>query len=125
MDKVLSILEILERKLHKFEIRTNKLDVEKLLDKSFIEIGYSWKTFDYKSIIDDLDNESKPDYELWSGDYKAFEISDGVFLLTYNSGRSNSRGELSRLAKRSSIWKCVWDNYKMVFHQATPVDSFD
>ena len=54
--------------------------------------------------------------------------SSGVILAHYLSVRTqNSTTGKTTYAMRSSIWKCVEEKWKMIFHQGTPckVEDFE
>lgn len=121
---LLDQLKSLEIELQQQEIRSDPVRITQLLHPEFIEIGYSGTTYDFKSIFDSMLNFSS-DSKLWSQDFAYVEYASDVVQLIYLSANIDERGNLSRHAKRSSIWVSETGNWQMKFHQGTPVSVFD
>ncbi|KGJ93360.1 nuclear transport factor 2 family protein [Thalassotalea sp. ND16A] len=111
--------------LHQFDVRKNVEQLKTLLHPDLIEIGYSGKTFDFDMTVRELPLEKKPDHRVWSQDFEYIELATNLAQLIYREARMDIHGNLSRHAKRSSIW--VRDNgqWKMRFHQGTPTAAFE
>jgi len=118
-------LEQFEIELHQYDVRTDIDKLKLLLHPSFIEIGYSGKTYSYSEIINSLLAEPQPDYNIWSQNYEHEELSQNIILVTYSAARECADGALYRHSKRSSIWTNETGPWKIKFHQATPVVSFE
>jgi hypothetical protein len=118
-------LQELEIALHQYEIRTDLKRLAKLLHPEYIEIGYSGRTFDFNSIIESVSSEPKPNFEIWSQSYQFIELDSNIVQLIYKSARLGNHGNLSRHAKRTSIWVKESDWWQVKFHQATPVGTFE
>ncbi len=113
----------LEVELHRPEIRSDAERVNTLLHKSFVECGRSGRIYKRNDILEELSGEDAGN-SIWSQDFAAEEISDGVILLTYLSAHINSDQELSRYTFRSSLWQRTPHGWQMRFHQGTPIDEF-
>lgn len=113
----------LEVELHQPEVRSDAKRVNTLLHKSFVECGRSGRIYSRNDILVELSGEDAG-YSVWSQDFAAEEISDGVILLTYLSAHINSDEELSRFTFRSSLWQQTPHGWQMRFHQGTPIDAF-
>lgn len=118
-------LQELEITLHKYATRADLKKLTVLLHPNYIEIGYSGRTYDFDSIVEDLLSESKQDFEIWSQEYKINELASNMVQLIYKSARVDGQGRLSRHAKRASIWIKESGKWQMKFHQATPVGAFE
>ena len=117
-------LRELEVALHQSDIRTNIDKLTKLIHPAFVEIGYSGKTYDFKAVLKSM-SELPPFFVIWSQDFEYSEYAEGVVQVTYLSANIDQQGNLSRHAKRTSIWVNETGNWQMKFHQATPVPTFD
>lgn len=113
-----------EVELHQPAVRSNKESLGSLLHESFVECGRSGRVYTRDSIMRELAEEA-PDYTVWSQDYSATELSDGVVLLTYRSAHISPSGTLSRHSFRSSVWQLTEQGWKLRFHQGTPTEAFE
>jgi hypothetical protein len=125
MDKLLNQLKGLEISLHQPEVRTNPDRLKQLLHPQFVEVGYSGITYDLDSIVACLLSEPQTDSGIWSQDYECHRLAHDVAQLVYLSATMDKAGGLSRHAKRSSIWVSDAGDWKMKFHQATPVAGLE
>lgn len=125
MNELLNYLKELEIALHQHDLRTDPEKLRQFLHPEFIEIGYSGKTYDFKSIISSLLAEPPSDFIIWSQDYECSLYAQAVAQIRYLSGRLDKDGKLTRHAKRTSIWVKESENWQMKFHQATPTNSFE
>lgn len=116
----LAEIQALEEALHRPEIRRSRAAVEDLLSEGFVEFGSSGAVWNREEIIDLLVNEDSPadESDLETSDYTLLVISEDAVLLTYRTRRSNPDGS-ARKVLRSSIWKRVGLQWKMLFHQGT------
>jgi hypothetical protein len=118
-------LKNLEIALHQHDVRINIDKLKELLHPEFVEIGYSGKTYDFNSIVENLRSESSPDYEVWSQDFSYNQYASDTVQVVYLSAQLGKNGDLSRHAKRTSIWVNESGRWQMKFHQATPVAEFE
>lgn len=118
-------LRKLEESLLKNEIRANPNRLNTLLHDSFIEIGYSGKTYNKADILNELTNELESTYVCWSQDYQFITLASDLVLITYREARMGKSGKLSRHSKRTSIWFNSGKEWKLKFHQGTPTEEFE
>lgn len=100
----------LEKKLMTYDYE----DLNDLLAEDFLEFGSSGNSFNKKAILDA--NLSRKNIQFTVTDFSIKRLSSDVVLATYRTFRHND----SKHALRSSIWKVIEGNWKMVFHQGTP-----
>lgn len=108
----------LEEKLLDPNIRKSSRELEELLSDDFIEFGSSGRIFNKQHVIEFLQLESSD--KITIVDFNTSQLSPDIVLATYKSIRyiSSTGAEASSL--RSSIWKLIDNNWKLVFHQGTP-----
>ncbi len=117
-EEMSKILFELEMKLLQPDIRCSAEEISELLDADFIEFCRSGRIWQYHiGDVIDSQRDSIMRYEII--DFKIKEISDDVFLATYQSKRPDESDQ-GTSSLRSSIWKNVDGKWKMVFHQGTP-----
>ena len=124
MNNTLNHLKDMEITLHQHEVRTDVEKLSTILHPEFTEIGYSGTTYDYDSIVKELISEQKSTTNVYSQDYEFKQLAPSVFQLTYLSAHEDKLGNLTRHAKRSSIWINSSGSWKIVHHQGTPTAPF-
>ena len=97
---------------------TSRADYMRMTTDDFWEIGASGQCYSREFVLDVLEARltnpvDESDWE--SRDFHVRELAPGVYLLTYTL----RQGE--RLTRRSTIWRRVGDDWKIVFHQGTVV----
>jgi hypothetical protein len=117
-------LRTLEVAIHRHEVRTSIDKLTELLHPGFIEIGYSGKTYDFNSMLENLP-KLPLDFIVWSQDYEFYEYAPNIVQVNYLSANLEKDGSLSRHAKRTSIWVKESSNWQMRFHQGTPIAAFE
>lgn len=116
-------LKQLEVELHQPAVRADVERLHSLLHESFVECGRSGHLYKRSEIMHEISKEVM-NYSVWSQDFIATRVSEGVVLLTYKSAHVNQKGVLSRHAFRSSLWQLSGQGWKMRFHQGTPTEAF-
>ena len=101
----------LEIELLKPAARKSVERLDQLISDEFIEFGSSGKVYSKQDILQTLPYEKEQAIEI--NNFKTAELSEDVVLATY---RATIDGVPSL---RSSIWKRVSSNWKMIFHQGT------
>ena len=91
-----------------------------LIDDEFVEIGSSAKLYDKAEVIRWLKSEEKR--EIHGINFKTTFLSDEIVLLTYISVTTAVEFEQPKQAFRSSIWRHSAGNWRMIFHQGTPIN---
>ena len=89
--------------------------VEALLDPDFVEVGASGRRFDARSMAAALAAQELAQRPLRARGLEAAWVGDGAVLVTYDI---ETRG---RTALRSSLWRFRGGEWRLRFHQGTPV----
>ncbi|MCX7121706.1 MAG: DUF4440 domain-containing protein, partial [Gammaproteobacteria bacterium] len=119
----MNVLEELKKRepiFHRSEFGTTRADFENMTVDDYWEIGASGKRYSRQDCIDtvvaryqDL-NYSKNDF--WeTSDFECRPLSDDTYLLTYTL----IQGKEKRVTRRSTIWRLVGEQWKIVYHQGT------
>lgn len=100
--------------------KVDALDVlADLIDNEFIEIGSSTVIYDKTEVIRWLGSDDQS--ERIGTSFKAHRLAENIILLTYISSIKDTPLVESKRAMRSSIWRLTDGQWRMVFHQATPL----
>jgi hypothetical protein len=105
----------LEASLHEPAIRQDVHRLNKLMADDFIEIGKSGKVWTRSAVIKALSSETG--IKIRMTDFTFLKLSEDIVLVTYTSHQSTN--ELT--SKRSSIWKLFGNEWKIIYHQGTPI----
>jgi hypothetical protein len=106
-------LIILERSLHDPAIRTNPEQAGRLLSADFREFGASGRIWSRAAALELLATE--PPYPITARNFNLQPLSSTLALLTYTSNNG------SRDALRSSLWRLEDGQWRILFHQGTPI----
>ncbi|MFA0325078.1 DUF4440 domain-containing protein [Vibrio splendidus] len=120
----MDILVEQEVELHKYEIRQNKADRERLIHPHFSEVGKSGNSYDYSSIVEMMETEKPSSTRVHSQNYECIQLEPSVQLLKYKSAIVDEAGEVSGYAKRCSIWVFTGTSWQLKYHQGTPCSPF-
>ncbi|KTD40120.1 DUF4440 domain-containing protein [Legionella parisiensis] len=90
-----------------------------LIDDEFIEIGSSANEYNKTAVVDWL--KSNDQSKRSGSSFKTRQISDDVILLTYISAIKDTPNSEIKYAARSSIWRLRDNQWRMIFHQGTPM----
>ncbi|WP_448652044.1 nuclear transport factor 2 family protein [Pseudomonas fluorescens] len=105
----------LEQALQQSTTRTDAAQLERLLAHDFVEFGASGNVWGSKAeVIAGLQDEAFSARHMTECAVKV--LSDGVALVTYRGYREGVGESL-----RSSVWRQEEGQWRMVFHQGTPV----
>jgi len=113
----------LEIQLLKPETRNSPGKISELLSDDFFEFcssGFVWH-YNVNDVIDQADRNSLINWEIQ--DFSIKFLTMNVVLATYKSIRRNEESLNEKYSLRSSIWKLIDGNWKMVFHQGTPTNK--
>ena len=99
-------------------ILANRLthDAQKYIAEDFVEFGSSGKIITYQILIEhfkSLGNHSEINYKIT--DFNIKKLGDNIIQATYITKFSGKK------ARRSSLWRKE-DDWKMFFHQGTPIN---
>ena len=116
----LAVLEELRRRepvFHHPEFGTARADFERMTDAAFWEVGASGRRYSRAYVLDVLEQRGRePPSDSWEAyDFHCAEIAAGNYLMTYTLRHGG------RLTRRSSIWRRVGADWKILFHQGTVV----
>ncbi|WP_079508872.1 nuclear transport factor 2 family protein [Mesobacillus jeotgali] len=101
----------LEEKLLTAEVRASRTELKKILADEFFEFGSSGRVL-YKN--DEMESGIGI-IKAKLSDFDIHPLSDNIVLATYRTFNERT----NQHALRSSIWKQVEGDWKMVFHQGT------
>ncbi|MBI2786460.1 MAG: DUF4440 domain-containing protein [Legionella longbeachae] len=90
-----------------------------LIDKEFIEIGSSAVVYDKTEVVRWLASDDNS--ERVGSAFKAHLLAENIILLTYISTIKDTPVAEKKQALRSSIWRLTDGQWRMVFHQGTPL----
>lgn len=108
----------LELSLLEHAVRASAERLDGLLDEDFVEFGASGRRFGKREVLAELPDESEVRYR--ACDLQARWLAPDLLQLTYRSERSSGDGS-RRHALRSSLWRCRDGQWRMLFHQGTPI----
>ena len=118
------MLDTIVNQIIKQEIQLlNKIDelnvLAELIDNEFIEIGSSATVYDKAEVMRWLASDDPS--ERIGTSFEAHQLADNIILLTYISIIKDTPNDRSKQAMRSSIWRLTDRQWRMVFHQGTPL----
>lgn len=115
-----SAFEKREEALWKEQTRFDKGYMEEVLHEDFFEFGRSGKRYTRKQIID-IDTEIQSiNCSLPLEAFKVSPLSETLYLVTYIS---EVQYETLERSNRSSLWEHKEDQWKLLFHQGTPIEG--
>ncbi|WMJ81653.1 DUF4440 domain-containing protein [Clostridium sp. MB40-C1] len=118
------ILE-LENDLLKLEVRKSAQKINDILANDFIEFTSSGCEYHYKS-GDIFQRENDNNQLLWQIiDFQIRQLSEDCILAMYKVIKHDELNENKKYTLRSSIWKCIDEKWKMIFHQGTGTAKID
>ena len=94
-----------------------------LIDNEFIEIGSSAVVYDKAEVMRWLTSDDQS--ERAGTSFNAYPLANNIILLTYISTIKDTPISESKQAIRSSIWRLTDGQWRMVFHQGTPLKQND
>ncbi len=102
----------LEKSLFKYEYMSDKEYLNNIIDDRYEELGKSGKKFYKYDVIEELSSLEK-DRDISIFNYTCDEICKDLWLIHYITLNNDIK------IYRTSIWKRVEDNIKILFHQAS------
>jgi hypothetical protein len=117
---ILAELRCREPIFHRTELGTTRADFERMTTADFWEVGASGRRYSRQYVLDALEERYRsPVEEVWeTTDFRCQELALDIYLLTYTL-----RQQGGRITRRATIWKRTGDDWKIVFHQGTIVQS--
>jgi len=120
-----NLLRNLEEQLLRPEIRKSRERLNELLADGFAEFGSSGRVFDKAEILERLPQEQyrpgAPSAETMIADFLVRRLAPQTILVTYRLIVRDEGSEQRRHTLWSSIWQSIDNQWKMIFHQGTPV----
>ena len=123
MNDIEQKITALEVSLHDPAIRHDQKKLTELLHKDFREVGYTGKSYNLASILNDLADINSESQSICSQEFDFTHLSPEIIQVHYLSAHLKN-GELTRHAKRSSIWVKQGTKWLLRYHQGTPTSSF-
>lgn len=116
--RIQTVLEALMRRepiFHRPEFGTTRADFARMTEASFWEIGASGRIYTREEVLDVLAaRHAQPHEDRWATrDFHCQALAPDLYLLSYTL----AQGE--RLSRRTTLWRWVDDDWKIVFHQGT------
>ncbi len=106
----------LEQRLLDPTVRASRAAVGDLLDDDFVEYGASGGIYNKAQVIEELPRETAVERSV--DDLKVRQLSPDLGLVTY---RATRHGEPESHSLRSSIWRRTDGQWRLLFHQGTPI----
>ena len=115
----------LESDLLKSEVRKSSQMVGDILADDFIEFCSNGSEYHYKKgdVFQEEDDNKELLWEII--DFKIKELSDDCILAMYKVIKHDEPNESKKYSLRSTIWKYINEEWRMVFHQGTYTAKFD
>jgi len=109
----------LEDKLLQPSVRKSTEQLGVLISDDFIEFGSSGKTYVKKDVLVNL--PSSPEIKFNMIDFKTRLLADGLVQSFFKTEKTNAETGAVTISQRSSIWRNEEGEWRMIFHQGTPV----
>ncbi len=106
---------------HPDKFGKTKQDIENQMCDEFWEVGASGNVYTKQDVIESLhDRYSDPNYQdIWEAkDFELTQIALDNYLLTYILIQDKSR-----VTRRSTIWRKVNGQWKILYHQGTIISG--
>ena len=115
---VMAELMAREPLFHREEFGTTRQDYENMTEPDFWEVGASGRRYGRDRIVESLEGRYKNfTYETWYiEDFQCRKIAQDCYLTTYTLFQDD------RQSRRSTIWRRAEGNWKIFYHQGTPVE---
>ena len=115
--EIFLLIKNLEDEINTPVARNNPFRLNELIADEFIEIGATGKKWDKGSIVRELLKEEN--IEINTSNFTVRELSEDLRLAMYLSVKINKSDKTEIKSIRSSIWKFIDGNWKIIFHQGT------
>ena len=120
LEDVLTALMQREAVFHRREFDVTRTDFERMTAEDFWETGASGKRYSRQFVLDELEKRSsQPHQDVWAAtDFQCRQLGPDTYLLTYTLMQ-----DAGRLTRRSSIWRHMAGEWKILYHQGTLVEN--
>jgi hypothetical protein len=118
--EILAELSRREPIFHRPEFGTTRADFEKMTNDDFWEVGASGRRYSRAVVLDELEKRYAASHlDVWeTSDFRCQELAPDVYLLTYTLVQDKRRR-----TRRSTIWRRVGTEWKIVYHQGTVIQE--
>ncbi len=108
-------LRSLEPIFHRVEAGSGREAFEAIASPDFLEVGASGQVYDRDFVLDTLARRhSQPHDDRWQiHDFEARELSDDLWLVTYELDQDGRR------SRRATIWRRTESGWMAEYHQGT------
>jgi hypothetical protein len=106
---------------HPEKLGKTKEDIERQMCDEFWEVGASGNVYTKQDVIETLlERYNDPDYQdIWEAkDFELTKIAPDNYLVTYSLIQDKTRA-----TRRSTLWRKVGGNWKILYHQGTVIDG--
>lgn len=126
--ELLDLLEELKRRepiFHHPELGTTREDFNRLTDPGFWETGASVRRYSREHVWSILkqrytsDPSGQPEDDWQTSEFQLRAIAPATYLLTYTLLQN------ARLTRRATIWQRHAGDWKILYHQGTPVTDHE
>jgi hypothetical protein len=104
-----------ERRLHTIDVRQDRDALERLLAPDYVQFGTSGLAWTRDEVLDLAGHYVSSVYPFTIAGMQSRMLAPDLVLVTFLSELGDKR------ARRSSIWRVVDDEARLVFHQGTPI----
>jgi len=119
--ELLNHLKELEKMLLMQSVRTNVDILDVLLADEFLEISEAGNAWTKQTAIETLKSEVFSERTIT--DFKLTMLTDNIVLVTYKAHRHENEHIPAADSHRCSIWKQSGANWRIVYHQGTPIQQ--
>ncbi len=116
-----SHIKKLEEDLLTQAVRTDPQKLGSFLADDFLELGTSGNIWTKQMVIEALKNESYT--ETFVKEFRLTLLADNIALVTYCAHRRQNENDTGADSLHCSIWKKFNKNWKIIFHQGTPLNT--
>lgn len=104
---------------HRPELGTTRADFDAMMEPDFYEVGASGRRYRRDYVLDILEaRHSRPHDDIFeTRDFHCRKASPNDYLLTYTLVQG------ARVSRRSTLWRQHGEDWKIVYHQGTLVES--
>ena len=118
---IASQLQRREERLLNPGVRASSAALAELIADDFIEIGSSGRRFSKMDVVEELKHEKKSNRSII--DFESFPLTPNIVLVVYKVVHEDEDVKQRKASVRSSIWKSMDGQWKIIFHQGTVVVS--
>jgi hypothetical protein len=119
MDNLKETIYQLEDKLQKPDVRKSVQELDDLISNDLIEFGSSGQIYTKKDVLINL--PVSPDIKFIMTDFRINILGENIVQSLFRTEKNNLKTGKITHSLRSSLWRNENGQWKMLFHQGTPV----